>query len=1093
MVLIKKQNFPEFYVKNIASNQHTFEEGKEIAENEQKVQDILGNEEDRSISFSISDQKVHEVILSFYENGVAKGYQCTCKAFEINDGACRHVVAAMLHLNNFENEEVPTEARKKQIQKPKQGFIHTRNKQAIEDLLENYRKQRLIRRTNVSKEPVNIEYELHIRGPERVTGYLFSMKVGLDYLYVVHDVPNVVNDLLRGNEIEFGKRFVFTPENHRLRQEDREVLEYLDDIMNVTLGVQDDVSQAEKREVAIPAQYVKSVMDGLSKVNDSTIYFEKPNHPSLNREPSTALDIVQEFETLPLHLSINYHNDNEVSLLMPEDELSSLRFYPETDIILIDDSFYYLSTAQYQSLLFLRNALNEVGGDPLVMDGDQFGLFASEVLPQIRQFVHIDIADEINDVMLTPVLEPKLYIDYLNGTLFIRPVFKYMDQTVLPYGDEVDSELRENDRLIVRDIESENNVLEKLEDRTGNWAHQEEYLLTDDLDEMTKFLYEDLESLMENYEVYLTNAAQNIIYQPDKPPSMTVDVNENSNLLEISFQTEDISEDELRDILKELNNNKNYYRLSNGAILNLKDENFQNMNESLERLSIDEEDIQEKMTAPLWKGLTVFEDDFVDKGEQFRKLMRDLLEPSELEFDKPKLLEADLRSYQQTGFKWLKTLNYYGLGGILADDMGLGKTIQTIAYIVSEIEEGQEPFLVVCPSSVLFNWEREFEKFAPQVETKIIQGSKEERIAILEEVKEENTPVLITSYPLIQRDYDLYTEQQFASIILDEAQYVKNRFTKTSRAVKQLRSETIFALSGTPIENSLHELYSIFSIVQPGLFENETDFKESSTTRIAEKVRPFVLRRLKSEVLDDLPEKTETTEYIELSDDQKKLYQSQLAVLRNEVSGYLEDDTFQNNRLEILSGMTRLRQICNDPGLVLEDYDGASSKLARLLEYLEEARLNGKRVVLFSQFTKMLDIIREELDERGYDYHYLDGSTPKEKRFEDTSRFNRGEKDLFLISLKAGGTGLNLTGGDTVILYDSWWNPAVEDQAADRVHRFGQKKVVQVVRLITRGTIEERIHELQDQKRALLDTVIDSGTSEIASLTKDDVLKMLEM
>jgi SNF2 family DNA or RNA helicase len=533
--------------------------------------------------------------------------------------------------------------------------------------------------------------------------------------------------------------------------------------------------------------------------------------------------------------------------------------------------------------------------------------------------------------------------------------------------------------------------------------------------------------------------------------------------------------------------------LSNGAILNLKDENFQNMNESLERLSIDEEDIQEKMTAPLWKGLTVFEDDFVDKGEQFRKLMRDLLEPSELEFDKPKLLEADLRSYQQTGFKWLKTLNYYGLGGILADDMGLGKTIQTIAYIVSEIEEGQEPFLVVCPSSVLFNWEREFEKFAPQVETKIIQGSKEERIAILEEVKEENTPVLITSYPLIQRDYDLYTEQQFASIILDEAQYVKNRFTKTSRAVKQLRSETIFALSGTPIENSLHELYSIFSIVQPGLFENETDFKESSTTRIAEKVRPFVLRRLKSEVLDDLPEKTETTEYIELSDDQKKLYQSQLAVLRNEVSGYLEDDTFQNNRLEILSGMTRLRQICNDPGLVLEDYDGASSKLARLLEYLEEARLNGKRVVLFSQFTKMLDIIREELDERGYDYHYLDGSTPKEKRFEDTSRFNRGEKDLFLISLKAGGTGLNLTGGDTVILYDSWWNPAVEDQAADRVHRFGQKKVVQVVRLITRGTIEERIHELQDQKRALLDTVIDSGTSEIASLTKDDVLKMLEM
>lgn len=265
-----------------------------------------------------------------------------------------------------------------------------------------------------------------------------------------------------------------------------------------------------------------------------------------------------------------------------------------------------------------------------------------------------------------------------------------------------------------------------------------------------------------------------------------------------------------------------------------------------------------------------------------------------------------------------------------------------------------------------------------------------------------------------------------------------------------------------------------------------------SEERIAEKIKPFILRRMKEDVLEDLPPKTETIEYIELSKEQKLLYQTQLSLIRSDVENLIEDEAFEQNRMRVLAGMTRLRQICCDPRLIDEDFDGGSAKLERLMEYLEEARKNKKRVVLFSQFTSMLSIIRDILDKDGIDYHYLDGSTPKKDRFELTTKFNEGEKDLFLVSLRAGGTGLNLTGGDTVILYDSWWNPAIEDQAADRVHRFGQKKPVQVIRLITQGTIEEGINELQEQKRELIDSVIRTNDDKnIGALTKEDILGLL--
>ncbi|MDN6296230.1 MAG: DEAD/DEAH box helicase, partial [Alkalibacterium sp.] len=455
-------------------------------------------------------------------------------------------------------------------------------------------------------------------------------------------------------------------------------------------------------------------------------------------------------------------------------------------------------------------------------------------------------------------------------------------------------------------------------------------------------------------------------------------------------------------------------------------------------------------------------------------------------------LEADMRPYQVTGFKWLKSLDHYGFGGVLADDMGLGKTIQTIAFLQSKIESEKGKYLIICPSSVLFNWRHEWDKFVPDTDTIIISGSKEEREQKRQEAIDKDIPIWITSYPLIQRDFDLYKEDTFKTIILDESQNVKNSAAKTTKAVKRLTSETKIALSGTPIENHLGELWSLFSIIQPGLFRNKKAFQSMEQERIAAKIKPFILRRLKRDVLDDLPEKTETTEYIELSEGQKRLYQTQRAAIKQELKELVDSDTLKTNRIKVLAGMTRLRQICCDPKLIMPDYEGESSKLERLMEYLKEARANGKRVVLFSQFTSMLKIIRERLDDIDVDYHYLDGQTKNEERLNLTTRFNTGEKDLFLISLKAGGTGLNLTGGDTVILFDSWWNPAIEDQAADRVHRFGQKKSVQIIRFITTGTIEERINDLQDKKRELVDSVITKGNKEsVTSLSTEEILELL--
>lgn len=1086
--MIKKQNFPESFLQKHAASEKSFIEGQVLFKDSAAVLGPVGDEKSNSVHYLIRDQKNEKVHVYFYNNGLNKSYSCTCEFFKQHDGLCRHVIAALLDLNTYASENIPMS--EEEAQEARQLTpLHSKNDAAVTQLLDNYWKETQLMSASLNKETLNIEYSLTIKGSEKVTFYVMTMKAGLDYLYVVQDIEQITSDLLNQREIVFGSRLTYHPDHHRISSEDRKMLRLISHIIQLMQSSSPGRGRASHSELFIPPEMVKQVIQQLLKVDAGYLY---NNFSSSATEKSAPIYVKEEFDTVPLSFYINKSKDNFYSFGASKQNMSNLRLFNRANMIYFENTFYFLSRQQYQVASYLKDAFQTLNGETMIMNKEQFSLFASNALPQIRGLFPVTMDQELHSKILTPSLEAHLYIDWQGEELFVRPVFRYLNQTIYPF-ETSDESLMEDDRIVVRDLTLENEKIELLADNLSSFEHEDGFAKTDQLIHVTDFLYHALQELSEDFIIMMTEPAQHILYEPEYTPHLRLEMNENSNLLDVSFELEDIPEEDIENLVQALRVNRSYYRLSNGKILDLKDRAFNEFNHAIKRLDLPNNQVKKEMQVPLYKGLVLEEQSSIERGEHFSRLVEELKEPDQLEFPLPKSLDASLRSYQETGYKWLRTLDYYGLGSVLADDMGLGKTLQTIAFLASKIEEGKGPFLVVCPASVLYNWEHEFHKFTPDLRTLIISGTKEERASQVKQTLDENIPILISSYPLIQRDGNLYSDINFSSLILDESQYVKNMNTKTAKAVRNIQRQHTVALSGTPIENHLGELYSLFSIVMPGLFESPAHFKSLTRQEISEKIKPFMLRRLKSEVLFDLPEKTESTEYIDLAADQKQLYQTQINLLKEEVKTYIDKDNIQSNRMSILAGLTRLRQICNDPRLILQDYEGDSAKLLRVLELLEEAKENGKRVVLFSQFTKMLGLIRQELDTLGYDYHYFDGSTKAKDRLDLANRFNMGEKDLFLISLKAGGTGINLTGGDTVILYDSWWNPAIEDQAADRVHRFGQKKSVQVIRMISKGTIEERIYEMQEAKRQLVDSVITSENQDSGTISKEELLALIDL
>ncbi|WP_416826230.1 SNF2 helicase associated domain-containing protein [Ectobacillus polymachus] len=759
--------------------------------------------------------------------------------------------------------------------------------------------------------------------------------------------------------------------------------------------------------------------------------------------------------------------------------------------VLCDGIVFRLEGQDCERLSELKQMLAFPGTDHIPIPHEQIDFFLKKIVPGLKRIGDVQLSKVLSQEMIKTPLVAKLYLDRLKNRLLAGLEFHYENVVIQP----LESRDIPTGPMIIRDLEKEEEILQLMEESGFSTTEGGYYMQNEALE--YEFLYHVVPKLHQLVQIYATTAVRNRILRKNAHPKIRVKIKkERINWLEFKFEMDGIADKQIREILAALEEKQKYYRLQNGSLLSLETKEMEEIRRFLKEVPVQKDDFEASLNMPIIQSLKHL--DFIDDSqvftveESFRQFLDNLRNPGNLDFDVPQSLDNIVRDYQKHGYKWLKVLASHGFGGVLADDMGLGKTLQSITFIVSELSSIRErglPVLIVCPSSLTYNWLYEITKFAPDLQAIVIDGNKADREELQKDTKD--VDVMITSYPLLRRDIKGYENQTFHTVFFDEAQAFKNPVTQTARAVKRIQADNRFGLTGTPVENSLEELWSIFHIVFPQLFQGLREYSHLSRKAIARRVRPFLLRRRKADVLAELPEKIESLELSELLPEQKKLYTAYLAKLRHDTLKHLDKDTIRKNRIKILAGLTRLRQICCHPALFVEGYKGSSAKYEQLLQIVEESRLSGRRVLIFSQFTKMLELIGREITMRGQTYFYLDGQTPSEKRVEICNRFNDGERDLFLISLKAGGTGLNLTGADTVILYDLWWNPAVEEQAADRAHRMGQKHAVQVIKLVAHGTIEEKMNELQEKKRDLIADIIDFEEKASTTLTEEDIREIL--
>jgi superfamily II DNA or RNA helicase len=603
-------------------------------------------------------------------------------------------------------------------------------------------------------------------------------------------------------------------------------------------------------------------------------------------------------------------------------------------------------------------------------------------------------------------------------------------------------------------------------------------------------------------------------------PSIRVGITMKSGLLDVDIQAEQLPLEELEGILEGYRRKKRYFRLPDGSFLQLEDNALSAVAELAEGLEVKGSQLAKgHLQIPGYRSFYLDQilrenggDIQVNRSRAFKALLREMKNVEDSDFEEPDGLLAQLRPYQKFGYQWMMTLQKLGFGGILADDMGLGKTIQTIAYLLA-LKEGKARStslaraekreylgLIICPASLVYNWESEIRKFAPALAVVTVTGTASVR---REMIARKEGEILLTSYDLLKRDVEWYRDIRFGTVIIDEAQNIKNYTTQTAKAVKILHSIQRFALTGTPIENSLSELWSIFDFLMPGILNSSRHFRtqyeqpiaagqdERVSARLKKMIRPYILRRIKSDVLKELPDKIEKVLYCQMGEKQKSLYDANLQKLLIFLKGQSAEE-FRTGKLQVLAELTKLRQLCCDPSMVYENYDGESAKLEICMEVVRSGAASGNQMLLFSQFTSALERIGRRLEAEGIPYYILTGGTSKEKRSRMVEDFNRDKTPVFLISLKAGGTGLNLTAASIVIHFDPWWNMAAQSQATDRAHRIGQRQVVTVYQLLTRETLEEKIHELQKKKARLSDEIISEGSIQDTLATKEELFAILD-
>ena len=901
-------------------------------------------------------------------------------------------------------------------------------------------------------------------------GLRIGLKIGEDRLYVVRHIPHFLECRESGEPLPFGKGFEYRPQWMRFDEKQSRLLDILAECCEAPAAR--TLTGTDARVMPLPPRTAARVLEAL---RDMPFFL----HAAGEQYEISGI------ESRPLPL--NFHLSGTPQKLNMTAEIPELLLPLTRDFhFVLADGECLEAPLEQRELLMVLHQYASGAKTQFPFPAQDTRKVMSELLPFLLRVGTVTIDPALKSRFLRLPLSARVYLDKDGPDVTARVSFVYGQVEIDPFQAE---SLPEG-ILLLRDAPGERSVLDELARDGFRVCRGKVYL--NGGERIFDFVTEGAGRLTNCAEVFFSKDFRRIA---PRRPQLHGALQLRNGRLRLEMMDGDTPIEELMPLMEALRKKRRYFRFKEGTFLDLSQaQEWQPLAEAVAEAK--ENAGQEELSA-CWaaylsalireNGLNVT----MDEGTS---------QASTLRFTAPEPPISCLRPYQVRGYEWLLSLHALGMGGILADDMGLGKTVQMLSALLSCVqrEKVRKPSLIVAPTSLTYNWLSECARFTPQLSVLLLSGSqaaRAEQISLLEGGKAPD--LVITSYPLIRRDIALLKDIPFRFAVLDEAQQIKNVQSVGAHAVKQLTAETRIALTGTPMENHAGELWSLFDFVLPGYLPRYTDFlrrwgEGEDAPGLRRRIRPFLMRRLKGDVLGELPEKLESVLMAELPPEQRRVYDAALLQKRERVDQIIRDRGLGRGRAEVLSAITELRQICCHPALCLPDYPGVSGKLEMLMDILPGVLSAGRRALIFSQFTSMLHLIEKRLNAEGIAYLYLDGETPAPERLELTQRFNDGAAPIFLISLKAGGTGLNLTGADLVIHYDPWWNPTAEEQATGRAHRIGQTKKVEVLRLVVHNSIEEQVLRMSDRKRRLFDKLITPGEEMPTRLTEKDILSLFD-
>ena len=1034
------------------------------------------------------------------KNGEIENLSCTCPDYESTYGTCKHILATALELQENPSYIKALSKNNVVVRKKNNQDQYRIYRQMISSFYTDEQKED--KDLVICDEKVRIEPRLIYK--ENLKTFRLEVRIGNKQMYKIKDLPEFYTRMVNKETYKYGTKLEFAHIRENFEEDSLPLLDFV-------LKYSEIIKYANESE----ERYYTNVLDNAYIVISNSgldELFEILKGKKVEVYSDYSTNRVEFVDSTPnIKYFLEEKNDEDYIITTNVDIFDYLIIEgKEYSYFLQGEKLYRCSRKYENSIIRLLNIFKINLTKEIVLKKDEFADFYSLVMPLLEYEINLDNVnqDELNRYM-PKKLNVKVFLDYNQKNYITADIkFKYDDVEFSPF--------EEVDKKIPRNAIEESKALDLFSHSGFMYDQKNNKLVLVKDDDIFNFLQYDIEKYISKFEVLATERfkAKQIL----KPKINSVGVRIENNLLSIDLSNIDIDKSEISEIMKKYKLKKKYHRLKNGEFVNLEN------NESLDIITkiADstntnyEELLKGEIKLPIYRGLYLDKilnknkDIVIKKSEKYKELIDDVYSRQVSDkYKLPKGMRAELREYQQVGFDWLKTLDEYNLGGILADDMGLGKTIQVLTVIMSYMESTDKkkrlPTLVVCPSSLCLNWKEEAAKFTPSISTLVISGESKQREELIKSIPKYD--VTITSYDLLKRDIDLYRKcnYTFRYIIADEAQYIKNNNTQNAKVIKDIKAETRYALTGTPIENSLSELWSIFDFIMPGYLFSYNKFKilfetpiskeedKEAMDRLKNMIEPFILRRIKENVLTELPDKTITVLNNEMSGEQLKIYLSYMQSAKKQAREEIEANGVANSQIKILALLMRLRQICCHPGLFLENYDGESSKLNQCMEIIKDAVNGGHKILLFSGYSSMFTYLEKELKKDNIEYFKLTGQTKIEDRMDLVNKFNNNENiKVFLISLKAGGTGLNLIGADMVIHYDPWWNLSAENQATDRTYRIGQKRNVQVYKLITKNSIEEKIYNLQEKKAKLADDMLSTKETFISRMSKTEIMNLFE-